>query len=136
MFNLPSLSKPGVLEEIFKNCYINKSSVKGTNECIVTNETNSSILVNMTFRHALNGRVSLDPTIVYVAPNITKSQTPLSQTNSLTCKISSTALGDYVCSNSSVTPSFSATATYNNTGSYTYTKVNLSLCSKCLSCQV
>lgn len=110
----------------FKNCYINGSSVKGTNECVVTNESNKSILVNMTFRHPLPAGIKLDPTLTYVAPNTTFSETPYSQVNSLICTVSYTQTGSYVCANSTVTPSWSATASYNNTGGFAYQKVNLS----------
>jgi hypothetical protein len=109
----------------FINCYINSTSIKGTNECVVTNNSNGSISVKITYTKALPPGKVLDPTIVLEAPNVTESQTSYIQalSSQLTC---TTSYLKPSCSNSTLIPSLSATATFNNTGSFLYNKINLS----------
>jgi hypothetical protein len=126
-YNFTNLTKTYLLSKgsKFLNCYINSTSVKGTDECTVTNNSNGSMSVKIVYTKALKPGVALDPAVVAEAPNITETQTSYTQalSSKLTC---TTSYSSPSCSNSTLVPSLSSTATFNNTGSFAYPKINLS----------
>ena len=113
-------------ESIFIGCYINGTPVNGTNECSAVTNANKSISVTMTYRHALAAGMKLDPAIVYDAPAITETQSQYDQltSQSLTCTLGYTQVGNYQCANSTLIPVFSSGVTFNS--SALFAKVNLS----------